>query len=82
MKKVVIDRETDSSVWIEGRRHAKMSECSGYFDTFADAKQYLSDYADERLRASEAGVNRAKQYVDEIGEIENLFDLAGDAIFD
>jgi len=45
---VEVERETESSVWIKGRRNAKVSEYSQYFDTELLAWQSLiSRFADK-----------------------------------
>lgn len=38
---VEVERETGSSVWINGRRNAKTTDYHCYFDSFEDAKSYL-----------------------------------------
>ena len=59
---VVIDRESDSSVWIKGRRLAKLSSYESYFDTFQEAKSHLIAYATDE-------VNKAKARLDYRNEI-------------
>ncbi len=37
---VEVDRETESSVWIKGRRNSKLSSYENYFPTFSQAKEF------------------------------------------
>ncbi len=41
IKEVEVERETDKTVWINGRRNAKISEWHNYFDTRGEAKGHL-----------------------------------------
>lgn len=50
IEQIEVERETEKFVWIDGRRNAKKSEYENYFDSFDDAKKFLMDYADDRLR--------------------------------
>ena len=38
---VTVDRETETSGWIDGRRRAKNGSGNRYFDTWAEAKAHL-----------------------------------------
>ena len=38
---VEVERETESSVWIDGRKKAKRSTYLNYFDTYDEAKDRL-----------------------------------------
>jgi hypothetical protein len=49
---VQIEKETDSSVWHNGRRCKKRTEESGYFDSFAEAKEFLVQFAEEKVRVA------------------------------
>lgn len=50
IEKVFVDKKTNASVWVKGRRYARSSERLQYFDTFEMAKEvalvYLRDKAD------------------------------------
>ena len=46
---VEADRETDISVWIDGRRHNKMSDYDSYFDTLEQAKAHVVQWAVNNL---------------------------------
>jgi len=41
IERIEVERETDSSVWIKGRRCAKASSYNNYFDKWDQAKDYL-----------------------------------------
>lgn len=38
---VSVDKKTEKSVWIKGRRQAKVGEYESFFDSYSDAKEYL-----------------------------------------
>lgn len=54
---VQIEKETDSSVWYNGRWCKKRTEKVGYFDSFEDAKAFLIAYAEKK-------VSRARQMLE------------------
>lgn len=41
IEEVEVDRETSSSVWINGNRNSKVSEWHTYFDTWEDAQRAM-----------------------------------------
>ncbi len=41
IQRVEVERETNSTVWVDGRRHAKVSTWKNYFDSWGDAKTNL-----------------------------------------
>ena len=43
VEKVEIEKETESSVWIKGRREAKETQYHAFFNTFQEAKDFLID---------------------------------------
>lgn len=43
VEEIEVDRESDSSIWINSRRVAKKSNYDCYFLTIKEAKQYLMD---------------------------------------
>lgn len=45
IERVEVERETDSSVWIDSRRHAKVTSHRCYFDRWQDAKDHLLEQA-------------------------------------
>jgi hypothetical protein len=49
IEEVEVERETESSVWIKGRRNAKVTDYAMYFDTWEDAHDYLLKKCDEKI---------------------------------
>jgi hypothetical protein len=41
IKPVEVEKHTDSSVWVKGKRLSRTTEWSCYFDNFQDAKDHL-----------------------------------------
>ena len=66
---VEIERETESSVLIKGRRNAKRTEYYNYFDTWAAAKKFLLTVAEEKVARIRLNLERAN---DELRIIEGL----------
>lgn len=61
IERVEVERESDSSVWIKGRRHSKTADYASYFDTWALAREALRtaatikvDLAQRRLAEAQA----------------------------
>tara|TARA_R110000803_G_scaffold208016_1_gene276362 strand:- start:98 stop:349 length:252 start_codon:yes stop_codon:yes gene_type:complete len=52
IKEVETERETDSSVWINGNRFAKDSKYEKYHNTFKEAKAFLLKGAMSSIRAT------------------------------
>lgn len=69
IKSVEVERETESSVWVDGRRNAKSGQYANYFDTWLEAKSFL-------LCEAAADVVNAKSKLDhyksKLQEIEAL----------
>ena len=66
IEKAEVERETESSVWIGGRRSAKISSYECYFDTFGEAKSYLLDMARKHLERANGRVSYAEKELDEV----------------
>lgn len=52
IRAIEIDKEIDSSVWLEGRVRRKHSEFESFFDTFEQAKEWLLLEAKARVDQS------------------------------
>lgn len=50
IKLITIQRESDSSIWINGRRSSKLSRTTNYHDTWGDARAYLISRAETKRR--------------------------------
>lgn len=44
IEKVFVDKKTNASVWIRGKRYSRSTERLQYFDTFEHAKQVALEY--------------------------------------
>lgn len=67
IEEVEIDRETEASVWVDGRLFQKKSRYCQYWDTWQEAHQYLLVKAEKllqsyrlRLEQAENGFERIK----------------------
>ena len=59
---VEVEKETEASVWIEGRRSAKRSSYENYFDTFDEAKAFLTEYAEQILTNARKSLEHAQEF--------------------
>lgn len=66
---VEIERETESSVWIGGRRNSKISDYHCYFDSFDEAKAHLLEKADEKVIGARRSLELANSH---LGNIKGL----------
>ena len=55
-----IDRETEKSVFISGRKHAKRSEHYNYHDTFDEAKSFCIENIEYRIASLEKKIDLEK----------------------
>ena len=49
INKVKITKESESSVWVNGRIRRKFSDYECYFDTFQEAKDHVMQQAQKRI---------------------------------
>jgi hypothetical protein len=63
---VEIERETENSVWISGRRHSKMSDYHCYFETWDDAHAHLRQTREQRV------LNARRQLDHCMGDLEKI----------
>ena len=63
---VEVERETDSSVWINGSRNAKHTIYYMYWDTWQEAHEYLMVRVGKKLKSSRRDLERWQ------GEYENI----------
>ncbi|MEW8048955.1 MAG: hypothetical protein AB2792_20095 [Candidatus Thiodiazotropha sp.] len=66
---VQVEKETDKSVWINGRRSAKRSDYENYFDSFDDAKAYMTKYAEDALAAARRRLEEVQRFA---GNVKDL----------
>jgi len=69
IEEVKVERETDSSVWVEGRRRAKKAGYCGYFDTWEEAKNSLLNKAQKDVDAARSRLQRANS---KLGQVKSL----------
>jgi hypothetical protein len=72
IRKIEIERETGSSVWINGRRNSKQSNHHSYFNTFDEAKQHLLKKAQRKIESARFLLQRAR---DHYGNVKGLKEL-------
>ncbi len=70
IKIVEVERITDASVWIDGRRSARFSEWHSYFKTFSEAKQYLVGVAGSKLDNARRNLESAQGYLGNVKGLE------------
>jgi hypothetical protein len=63
---VTIERLTDSSVWINGRRHLIKSAYDNYFPEWEDAHRHLLGKAEARLEQVKRDLTFCQCTVDEL----------------
>ena len=69
INKVEVERETEQSVWINGRRNSKHSDYSSFFDSFDEAKAFLLAIAEKKVTLAKLRLNDAQG---ELGNIKGL----------
>jgi hypothetical protein len=69
IESVEVEKETEASIWIEGKRNAKKTEYHNYFDTWADAKRHLLTVAEKKVAGIRLNLERANG---ELGNIKGL----------
>lgn len=57
---VEIERYSDTSVWISGKRRARVAEYAAYFPTWQAAKDYLLARAERKLESARLALQRAQ----------------------
>ena len=70
---LVVQRYTDSSVWVGGRRRARVTDWESVFPTWEEAKAHLLSQADKNLQSARAALARAQA---EYGNIKGMKDPA------
>ena len=74
IKVVEVERETDSSIWINGRRNAKASSLEIYHDSWSAAKTYLLNSAKRKVASAES---RLKACEEDLKRVEAIKDGDG-----
>lgn len=63
---VEVEKETAQSIWIDGRRIAKLSSYDNYFDSFDDAKNFLCELAKQEISKHRKRLESAQQSLETI----------------
>jgi hypothetical protein len=58
-----VERETDESVWINGRRNAKITSWARYHNTFDDAKTYLIEKKERVITRAKEEIHQAESAI-------------------
>lgn len=66
IEKVDVERETQHSLWINGRRHKKYTDSSCYMNTWDEAHKKLMDYATQKVSLANHRLNQAKSLLDNV----------------
>lgn len=62
IKKIEVEKETEKSVIIDGRRNAKFSEHAQYHESFDEAKAFLMQKAEARLTKARRSLEDAQGF--------------------
>ena len=60
IRAIDVERETESSIWYEGRRHPKAAQSTTYHDTWGEAHAHLMSKAADEIEQASKALNRAK----------------------
>lgn len=66
-----VEKETDKTVTINGRRNNKRSDWKNYHDSFDDAKQFLIDVARKKVDMRAIKLEVAKEELENLNYINN-----------
>jgi hypothetical protein len=66
IKEVEVDRETEASVWVEGRRQNKITGYEVVHDTWDDAHRYLLVKAAEKVESARRKLEEHKSYLGKV----------------
>ena len=63
VKPVFVDRDTDKSVYIKGRRHAKRGNWDNYYNTFEEAKDAMVSKARANVKGCTMRLQEANTFL-------------------
>ena len=72
IKPVEVERETDSCIWIKGRRHSKTGYYESYFNTFLEAKKHLLAKAQQKVDVHQWELDQAKKKLAEVSALREV----------
>ena len=70
IKTVEVQRETESSVFMDGIRHAKMSSFESFFHTFDDAKSHLEKKAFLAHESAKRNLDRKRSELEKVMQLK------------
>lgn len=71
ISKVEIDKETEKSIWINGRRYAKASSYESYFDSWNEAAQSALSVHKKIANEVESRLDCQREILEKINAMEN-----------
>ena len=60
IRPIEVEKETESSVWVDGRRIQKVTHGKDIHDTWEEAHAYLTEVAEMKVENCRAALERAK----------------------
>lgn len=70
IKPVEVERQTDSSIWVDGKRMTRATRNYRYFDTWEEAHQWLRDKENLRVTVAERKLSDAKRRMELVMAME------------
>lgn len=61
---VDVDRISESSVWIKGRRHARITDYDGYHETFEAARDWIAKLHQNKINALQMNISYYQNLLD------------------
>ena len=66
IERVEVERESESSVWIKGRRSNKRSDYANYFDTWEEAFNYLQETNIKRTEHLQKRIEQEEKFYEKM----------------
>lgn len=63
IKPVEVERVTDASVWVNGRRRSRCGDWNSFFESFDEAKDWVVQTYRRRHEAAKRELDRQRQYL-------------------
>jgi predicted metal-binding protein len=75
IQKIIVEKQTDKSVWIRGSRFARRSDYTNYVETLDEAKKILKDYFQNKLDQAERYFKKEQETMEKVNNyIEGFSD--------
>jgi hypothetical protein len=72
IESIEVERETKDSVWVNGRRNAKITSYDRYHESFEMARQWLIERHEGDISAARAKIHRAESA---LGSIRKMVEI-------